>query len=71
MYAFITTEIQFNVKIFSEPMPSLQIFDDATTTVNSSSTKMKIDNFSNSVDHNEVAHNEPPHLDLQCLPSCL
>ena len=25
--------------------------------------------FSNSVDLDEVAHNEPPHLDLHCLPS--
>ena len=25
----------------------------------------------NSVDFDEVAHNEPPHLDLQCLPSSL
>ena len=24
--------------------------------------------FANSVDSDEVAHNEPPHLDLHCLP---
>ena len=29
----------------------------------------KIAKFANSVDPNEVAHNEPPHLDLLCLPS--
>ena len=33
-------------------------------------TKMKIINFANSVDPDEVAHDEPPHLDLLCLP-CL
>ena len=27
--------------------------------------------FANSVDLDEVAHNEPPHLDLRCLPSIL
>ena len=28
----------------------------------------KIDEFANSVDLDEVAHNEPPHLELHCLP---
>ena len=28
----------------------------------------KIAEFANSVDLDEVAHNEPPHLDLHCLP---
>ena len=27
--------------------------------------------FANSVDLDEVAHDEPPHLDLHCLPSSL
>ena len=27
--------------------------------------------FANSVDLDEVAYNEPPHLDLHCLPSSL
>ena len=27
--------------------------------------------FANSVDPDEVAHNEPPYLDLHCLPSSL
>ena len=27
--------------------------------------------FANSVDLDEVAHNEPPHLDPRCLPSSL
>ena len=31
----------------------------------------KIAEFANSVDLDEVAHNEPPHPDLQFLPSTL
>ena len=31
----------------------------------------KIAKFANSVDLDEVALNEPPHLDLHCLPSSL
>ena len=27
--------------------------------------------FANTVDPDEMAHNEPSHLDLQCLPSSL
>ena len=30
-------------------------------------TRMKIAEFANSVDLDEMAHNEPPHLDLRCL----
>ena len=33
--------------------------------------EMKKAEFANSVDLDEVAHNEPPHLDLYCLPSSL
>ena len=29
----------------------------------------KVAEFANSVGLEEVAHNEPPHLDLHCLPS--
>ena len=32
---------------------------------------MKIAEFANSVDLDEVAHHESPHLDLRCLPSSL
>ena len=32
-------------------------------------SEMKIAEFANSIDLDEVAHNEPPHLDLHCLPS--
>ena len=31
----------------------------------------KIAEFANSIDLDEVAHNEPSHLDLHCLPSNL
>ena len=31
----------------------------------------KVAEFANSVDLDEVAHHEPPHLDLYCLPSSL
>ena len=27
--------------------------------------------FANRIDSDEVAHHKQPHLDLQCLPSCL
>ena len=30
-----------------------------------------IADFANTVDPDETAHNEPSHLDLQCLPSSL
>ena len=32
---------------------------------------MQIAEFTNSIDLDEVAHNEPPHLDLHCLPASL
>ena len=31
----------------------------------------KIAEFANSIDLEEVAHDEPPYLDLDCLPSSL
>ena len=41
-------------------------------TVNSlSEPETKLAEFANSVDLDEVAHDEPPHLDLHCLPSSL
>ena len=33
--------------------------------------KIHVTEFANSVDPDEVAHYEPPHLDLHCLPSSL
>ena len=35
--------------------------------INSLTPLTKIAEFANSVDLDEVAHNEPPHLDLHCL----
>ena len=32
---------------------------------------MKIVEFENIVDQDEVAHNEPPHLNPHCLPFCI
>ena len=34
-------------------------------------SETKIADFANCIDLDEVAHNEPPHLDLNCLPSSL
>ena len=39
--------------------------------INSLPTSDEIAEFVNSVDLDEVAHNEPPHLDRHCLPSSL
>ena len=36
-----------------------------------SELEAKIDKFANSVDLDEVTHDEPPHLDLHCLASGL
>ena len=37
--------------------------------VNTKSAKNEIVEFTNRIDLDEVAHHEPPHLDLYCLPS--
>ena len=39
--------------------------------LNLSVPETKIAEFANSADLDEVAHYEPPHLDLHCLPSSL
>ena len=39
--------------------------------INSLSSREKIAEFANRVDLDEVAHEEPPHLDLHCLSSNL
>ena len=39
--------------------------------INSFSTRDEIAEFAICVDLDEVAHNEPPYLDLHCLPSSL
>ena len=38
---------------------------------NVAAPRQKIAEFAYSIDLDEVAHNEPPHSDLQCLPSGL
>ena len=35
------------------------------------SDKNEIIEIANTADLDEAAHNEPPHLDLHCLPFCL
>ena len=43
---------------------STQVSKDLTLTV----PETKTAEFANSIDVDEVAHHEPPHLDLHCLP---
>ena len=43
----------------------------ASTLYSLSTSETKIAEFANSIDLDEVAHNEPPHLDLHCMPSRL
>ena len=38
---------------------------------NPKAAKMKVAELANSIDPDEVAQNEPPHLNLCCLPSSL
>ena len=47
------------------------ISTDVSFLFNSVSTRDQKAESANSVDHDEVAHNEPPHLDLHCLLSSL
>ena len=66
----------FNVKKFARwlgkkivlPISSTCICE---TILTLSVLETKISEFAISVDLNEVAHNEPPHLDLHCLSSSL
>ena len=39
--------------------------------INSQVPETKIAEFANSVDLDEMGHDEPPHLDLHCFPSSL
>ena len=43
----------------------------ASLIINSLVPETKLAEFANSVDLDEVAHHEPPHLDLHCLRSGL
>ena len=55
--------------IFSWPL--LCRFLMALLNLNPFSPAEKTDTCANSVDPDEMAHNEPSHLDLHCLPFCL
>ena len=54
---------------------SVNIFDydrsDNDYCINSLVPEMKTAKFAKREAHDEVAHHEPPHLDLHCLPSSL
>ena len=45
----------------------LVIIDEQMMTLTLSSLQSNVDTFVNSVDPNEMAHNEPSHQDLNCL----
>ena len=51
---------------FPYSMQGLKLMHSALTL---SVPEMKIAEFANNVGLDEEAHNEPPHLDLHCLPS--
>ena len=52
-------------KVSFHATPSMYIVNSLTT------RDAKQNEFPNSVDLDEVAHNEPPHLDLHCFPTRL
>ena len=47
------------------------VADEHCSCITPKAPNRKIVEFVNRVDPDEVAHNEPPHLDLHCLPSSL
>ena len=51
--------------------PSIRLSNDFIALLTLSLPETKIAEFANSVNLDEVAHHEPPHLDLHCLPSSL
>ena len=72
-----TSSLLFFSFCFSFPVENclrwyLQLFNSLSVTkIAEFINSMKIVEFANSVDLDEVAHHEPPHLDLHCLPSSL
>ena len=60
-------QIQLFLPLVVKELTTLQVKDLFSLYV----PETKIAEFANSVDLDEVAHNEPPHADLPCLPSCL
>ena len=52
-------------------MPNMYFSKHAVLPLSLLVPEMKIAEFANGVDPGEVAHNEPPHLDLHCLSSSL
>ena len=62
------TEKKDNLK-YTPPMHDPKGMSSSSLTLSLPETQ--IAEFANRVDLDEVAHNEPPHLDLHCLPSSL
>ena len=65
-YKYFETEVLTEIALTQEAYKYLKIL-----LFNSLTTRDKIAEFANSLDLDEVAQNEPPHLDLHCLPSSL
>ena len=72
--------VSYNIKTYDNLVHKL--FDTPSYMYNESKEEKKtlltrkapnttIADFANTVDTNEIAHNEPSHLDLQCLPTSL
>ena len=60
------------IRLTDRPDMTLDVYRGRKTTMQQQQQPVtKIAEFANSVDLDEVAHDEPPHLDLHCLPSGL
>ena len=49
----------------------MAIYGIGSDCLNNLRTRHEIADFVNRIDLDEVAHDEPPHLDVHCLPSSL
>ena len=67
-FQFISTEIKKSSLLLEK---RICLKDSKFVPLTLSVPETKIAEFANSADLDEVAHNEPPHLDLHCLPSSL
>ena len=60
------------VRLTDRPEMTLDVYRGRKTTMQQQQQpETRIAEFANSVGLDEVAHDEPPHLDLHCLPSGL
>ena len=67
----LTDRPDMTLGVYCGRKTTIQQYNNSDNGINSLSTETKIAEFANSVDFDEVAHNEPPHQDLHCLPSSL